>query len=470
MKFIYSLCLFVFFINTFAQDFSGMMSLQLDKKCEMYTSVDKNQSNVVLYFKDNKNNKAILLDSNTSFVDSLSIKNSLHFDKIITDNTFNKVSKIVLANSKLNFFKMEIFDFNSKTISEKTFSIDINTKNILQIFFHNNVLYILSYSKLNKNLILTSVSEEQIISEETIKIETKDNFNFEKLGNYAYSLEKNKFPITLITENQHIPFAQAQVTSKAYLSNNLFIIALESNKNGTSLYSINLNNKTASYNFINRDNAQLSLSCNSIVIDNKIYLVEQNNDNFALTIKDFQGNVVKKLDENDLQKGKFFTEIELGKVEEIDRKKYFKKVDTKLIAINCKKKNGNYYLNIGSVTTAKMPTTDESQMSYMQIGALSGGLIGGLIGALIDSSTNDTDISVNSEMVKNGQTFCQLVLDENFNVVESTKKDFAHTKLKKQVVNSESFTIPSIFYMNDTYYLGYYKYKEKRYFFKKFID
>lgn len=470
MKSIYAICFFVFFCNGYSQDFSGMFSIDLVKKCKSYTSVDKNGLNAVLFFLNERKIQAVLLNENTAFVDSLSTKSFTNYDKIIAESTSNKISKIVFSNQNFSSFLIQKLDFNSRKVSSKIFSFDTNNKKLLQVFFNNDILYILSYSTLDKNLIITSVSNDEIVSEDVVKIENADYKDFEILNRYTFSVENYKFPIVMIKENEYSTFSETQSLSKGYLKNNSFIICLESSKNGSQIFTINLKDKTAISSYIKRDVSENTISYNSIILENNLLVVEQNKDNFSFEIKDLKGNVLKSISENDVQKSKFFTEIELGRIEEIDSKKYFKKVNNKEIGINYKKKNGNFYINIGSVTNARMPVNEDQSTSYTQIGGLAGGLIGGLIGAIIDSATNSPNMNSNSELVTKGQTFCQIVLDENFNVLESTKMDFSHNKLKKQIINSDSFSIPSIFYMNETYYLGYYREKEKRYFLKKFKD
>ena len=467
------LILFLFLCNfymCFSQNFSGMMSIQLDKKCKSYASVDKNQSNTVLYFIDSNKNEAILIDGNTTFVDSLRAKPIDDYDKIVTEHTLNKVSKIVFANQRFTSFCIQKFDFNNRKITSNIFSFNINGRNLLQVFFNNDKLYILSCSIFDKSLILTSVSDDEIVSDDVVKVENVDKKIFETLSDYTYSAEKNKFPIVIIEENKYSTFSETQSLSKGYIKNNTFVICLETNKNETRIFSINTQDKTATTGFVKKDISEKTTSCNTIVIGNNIYQVIQNKDNFTIQIKDFQGNVLKKLSEYNLYKSKFFTEAELGEITEIESKTYFKKVNNQEIGINYKKKNDKLYLNIGTVTNARIPIDGDQKVSYTQYGLLTGGLIGGLIGAIIDSAKKSPNINSNSELITNGQTFCQIVLDENFNVLETSKNDFSHNKLKKQIINSNSFTIPSIFYMNEAYYLGYYIEKEKRYFFKKFKD
>lgn len=470
MKSIFSvLCFLIFFIG-FSQDFSGMLSIKLNKQDKSYASVDDNKSNIVVYFANDRKIKAILLDSKTTFVDTLRSIPFLDYKKIIADNTSNKVAKIVFSNDNFSSFLVQKFDFNTKTESSKKFSFNSNTKRIVQIFYNNTTLYILSISMFDKSLLMTSILDDDTISESVIKTERNVQQTINNLYEYCYSSEKEKFPLVLIKDNQYNAFAVTKSISKCYLRNDAFIICLDKNPIETEILSINLKEKTASNSFIKRENTENIVSYNSIIIDDKLIQVEQMDMNYSLTIKDFQGTVLKKYSENEIKKSKFFTEIELGKIEEIEGKKYFKKVNSKELGLNFTKRNDNIYLNIGSSTNARMPSNDEQNSSYAQIGLIIGGVIGGLIGALIDNNKSSPNIDNYSEHFTKGQTFSQLLIDSNLNVLESSKKDFSHNKLKKQIINSDSFSNPTIFILNEIYYLGYYKSDEKRYFFKKFQE
>ncbi|WP_395054870.1 hypothetical protein [Flavobacterium sp.] len=464
MKSIFVLISFLCFCIGFSQEFSGMMSLKLKKEDKSYTSVDHNKSNVVVCFENDRKIKAILLDSKTTFIDSLRAIPMATNRKFIAENTLNKVTKIVYTNDDFTSFLIQKFDFNLKIESSQKVLFNSNDKKILQIFFNNNILYVVSISKYDKSLIITSITDNNTVSEN--KIEEK----FINLYDYAYSIEKQKFPLILIKENEFNSFAVTKSVSKCYLINDMFLISLDKNQIETEIISINLKNNTASNNFIKRENSVNVISYNSILIGDKIAQVEQNSDRYYLTIKDLEGTILKKYSEDELKKSKFFTEVELGKIEEIENKKYFKKVNIKELGINYTKRNDIVYLNIGSLTNARMPKNDEQGSSYAQIGLIVGGVVGGLIGALIDNNESSINVDNFSEHFANGQTFTQLQLDSSLNALETSKKDFSHTKLKKQIINSNSFTNPNIFFFNDLYYLGYYNSKEKRYFFKKFDD
>ncbi len=460
--------LFLFFCSCPAQGFSAMYSLNLNKKTKSYTSVDNNNLNVVLCFLNDTKNKALLLDEKTAFLDSLEVKSFPNYKKLVTDYTSNKTTKIVFSNQDYTSFLIQKIDFNSKTESSKNFSFETKNRSFLQMFFLDNLLYIISISKENKNLIITQISNDEIISENVIKADDSVQKTLNKLNEYSYTTEKNKFQLLLIKENQYYPFSETNSLSKCFIRNNSLIICLDKSPNETEILTINLNDKTATNSFIKREHSQGLESFNSIIIDNNLIQIEHGKSNYYLCVKDLQGNIIKKYSETELQKSKFLTEFELGKIEEIESKKYFRKVDYKEIGISYTKNNGYLYLSIGSVTNARMPASDVGSVSYSSLGFVSGGINGALIGSLFDTALNTPNLHNYGEFVTKGQTYNQLRLDSNFNVVEFSKKEFSFNKLKKQIINSSNFSIPSIFAIRDMYYLGYFDQKEKRYFIMKF--
>ena len=112
MKFIYTVLICLFISKGFSQEFSGMFSIDLNKKSKIYSSIDKNESNVILCFSSNENTQAILLDENTNLINLISTKSFPNYSKIITEYTSNKKTKFVWANDDLTSFLVQSFDFN----------------------------------------------------------------------------------------------------------------------------------------------------------------------------------------------------------------------------------------------------------------------------------------------------------------------------------------------------------------------
>lgn len=468
MKIVCSLLLFLSVNTVFSQDLCSMFSINLDKKDRCSVSVDKNNSDVTLYFFNNKKTKAVLLDDKSQFVDSLVTESK--FKTIIADNLSNKIAKIVSVNETFTLFTILKFDFNTKKESTKSFTFNSSEKNILQVFYNSNILNIISIGKLDKNLTITSLSDDDIITESIIALNESVKKSIINLNDYGYDSVTKKLPITFIKNNQYSPFSETNSVAKCYLNDSVFIITLDNQTEGTEALSIDLKSKTASHSFFARELVKNTVSYNSLIIDNNIFQVASSKDNYSVTIKNLKGEILKKINSSEIQESKSFTEIELGRIDEIENKKYFKKVNTNEVSLNFAKRYGTLYLNIGSTTNARMPVNDDQDTSYSLIGGMTGGLIGGLIGAIVDTSINSPSTNSNSALVSKGHTYNQLVLSSNFSLLESTKKDFAHQKLKKQIINSNSYYIPSIFYVNGIYYLGFYDSKDKKYYLKKIQD
>lgn len=468
MKSIGVLFCFLFVCNCPAQGFSAMFSLNLDKKTKSYASVDGNNSNVVLCFFNDEKTKMLLLDEKTAFLDSMEVKSFPNYKKTVTDYTSNKTTKIVLANQDFTSFLIHKIDFNTKKESFKNFSFETKTRRILQMFFSNDLLYTISISTENKSLIITQISNEEIISETIVKAGDGAQETLNKLYAYAYATTTNKFPLLLIKENQYYPFSETKSLSKCYLRRDSLIICVDQSSIETEILTLSLKDKTVTNSRIKRELSEERELYNSLIVDNNLIQVEHGKSNYNLVIKDLQGNLIKKFSDTELQKVKYFTEFELGKIEEIDSKKYFRKVDEKEIGISCTKNNGNLYLSIGSATSARMPASDEETGSYSSLGYVAGGMSGALIGSIIDTALNTSNLHNYGEYITKGQTYNQIRLDSSFNAVDFSKKDFSYIKLKKQIINSSKFSIPSIFQIKDLYYLGYYDRKEKRCFIMKF--
>nr|WP_315150204.1 hypothetical protein [uncultured Flavobacterium sp.] len=469
MKFIYTVLICLFISKGFSQEFSGMFSIDLNKKSKIYSSIDKNESNVVLCFSSNENTQAILLDENTNLINLISTKSFPNYNKIITEYTSNKKTKFVWANDDLTSFLVQSFDFNNNEAYSKAYSFYNKDKKLLQVFFNNDELQILAISSIDKNISITSISNDGSKSENAIRAENSALNTLNNLYNYTYTTEKNNFSLVRINENKYNSFSETHSLSKCYLKNDTFVICLDMNPNETEILSINIKDKTAVNNIIKRETIENIISYNSLIIDNNIFQVEQNKANYYLSVKDMQGNIIKKFSENDFQISKYFAEYELGKIDEIERKNYFKKINNQELGLTYTKFEGNLYLTIGSPIKAKIPS-DEYHSNGPTVVFNGGSFAGVTSGSSSSTASYGPNLDNYSEFISKGQIYGQIKMDSNYSVLPSFKKEFSFNKLKTLIVNSNSYAVPIVFTMKNIYYLGFYSNNEKRYFLKKFIN
>jgi hypothetical protein len=468
MKSIYTILIFLFISKGFSQEFSGMFSIDLDKKSKIYSSIDINESNVVLCFSSDENTQAILLDENTNLLNSINTKSLPKYRTIIAEYTSNNKTKFVWSNEDLTSILLQSFDFNNGETYSKTYSFSNKNKKLLQVFFYNDELQILAISSVDKILSITSISNDGSMSENTIRVGNTTQTTFNNLHNCTYTTEKNNFPLVRIYENKYNSFSETHSLSKCYLKNETFVICLDMNPNETEILSINIKDKTAVNNIIKRETTENIISYNSLIIDNNIFQVEQNEGNYYISIKDMQGNIIKKFSENDFQNSKYFREFELGKIEEIESKSYFKKINNEELGLTYTKNEADLYLTIGSLIKASVPNKDEHHSNAPSV-SFNGGSFSGLTGgSFFNTASYGPNLDNYSEFISKGQIYSQIKIDSNYNVLPSFKKEFSFNKLKTLIVNSNSYAVPIVFTMKYIYYLGYYSNKEKRYFLKKF--
>ena len=465
MKYVFVFICFLSFFDAESQEFSGMFSTTINEKDASYSAVDNSNADLAVFFINRSKSKVVLLNSATTFQDSLSAKSITKYKKLVAQNLYNSSAQLVYSNNDFSSFLIQIFDFKEKKDSIIKFDFDSDSNCLLQLFYLNDTFYLISLKNSNKNLILTSVSKK---GEVTVKELSAENVLTQKIllnfSAYTYSEKNKKFLLTWIKEKQYNGFSQTKSLSKCYLQDSVFVATLDF-PSQTDILSLNLRSNTLDLKTIDRENILNFTSFNSLLIEKKLIQISHNNNSFNLVLKDISGKIIKILSEDISNKVVFFAEEELGKIDQIDSKKYYKKVNKAEIGLSYFQQYTNSYLHFGSESKAYLPIDDEN-MKFSQIGFLTGGLVGALLGTLLDSAIHEKNSY--SNYIANGQTYGQLKWNSNYEISESFNKDFSHSKLKKQIIYSNSFTVPTIFYVNDMFHLGYYNSKENRYFFRKF--
>jgi hypothetical protein len=132
MKYVFVFICFISFFDVESQEFSGMFSAKINEKDASYSAVDNSTSDVTVFFVNRSKAKVILLDSKTTFQDSLSAKSITEYKKLVRQNIYDKTAKLVFANNDFSSFLIQNFDF--KTI----YKLDAN-------------YYLGYYNKANKN-------------------------------------------------------------------------------------------------------------------------------------------------------------------------------------------------------------------------------------------------------------------------------------------------------------------------------
>lgn len=454
--------------NSYAQKFSGLLFVDLDKSYRTYSSVNQSTLDNVIYFYNSKKTIGFKLDSNTSFIDSTSTKFENKYNKIIADYTDDSYSKLIFSDENFTSFIIQEYDLKNNKISSNEIYFDIFSRKFLQVFYLDSTLYILSFSTANRSLYITSYKDGKT-EEKNILFAGNDLRFIDKFNNYCFDKVNLEFQLKFINSKTKYINSNTKHLAKCYLQNAHFYATID-DINSTEILNVDLNTKKVEFKSLKNELATSSIATNSILLENQLYHAALVKEDFQLTVYDLNGNLLKKHKLSEIQNPFFFNEIPIGTLNVSDKKTFLKKNDKNSFSLVGFKNYENVLLLIGSETNASLPKESPyRQSNYAQIGGMTGGFVGSLIGAIIDynSSLNSNSLQ---DFLFRGYSFNQIQLNSSNEIVNSPKNQFSIIKLKNEIINSDKNMLPLLFNLNEDFFFGYYVKKEKKYFIKKFYN
>lgn len=466
-KYLIFTAIITLFNFSFSQKLSGMFNVKVDKNFKTYSSVNQENLESVIYFYNSKKTIAVNIDERTSFKDSLSVNYKNNYNKIIADYTTDNSSKIVFTDENFTSFVVQEFDFKNNIVQNKEISFDIFSRKFIQVFFLKDTLYILAISDNNNTLFITSYKDDKVI-ENKIRFSGDELNSINKIKDYTFLKDKLDFQLKFINSKSKFLSSNTKAIAKCYLSENNFIATLDNSNENTDIFQIDLINNTVKYISIKKPLIANQIASNSLIFEDKLYQASISKENNYLTIWDLNGNQLKNIQNNNLQNPFYFTENPLGKLINIDKKKYFRTIDKSSFSIVAFRNYENIILNIGCETLGKFPENSKyGNSNYAQIGGMTGGLVGSLIGSIIDYN-NSINANSYSDFLFKANCFNQLQLDSNYEEINSQKLAFSTFKLKNEILITDQNMLPLVFNLNQDFYLGFYDKKENKYFIKSF--
>lgn len=454
--------------NSYAQKFSGLLFVDLDKSYRTYSSVNQSTLDNVIYFYNSKKTIGFKLDSNTAFIDSTSTKFENKYNKIIADYTDDSYSKLIFSDENFTSFVIQEYDLKNNKISSNEIYFDIFSRKFLQVFYLDSTLYILSFSTANRSLYITTYKDGKT-EEKNILFAGNDLKFIDKFNNYCFDKVNLEFQLKFINSKTKYINSNTKHLAKCYLQNAHFYATID-DINSTEILNIDLNTKKVEFKSLKNELATSSIATNSILVENQLYHAALVKEDFQLTVYDLNGNLLKKYKLSEIQNPYFFNEIPIGTLNVSDKKTFLKKNDKNSFSLVGFKNYENVLLLIGSETNASLPKESPyRQSNYAQIGGMTGGLVGSLIGAIIDYNSSLNSNSLQDFLFK-GYSFNQIQLNSSNEIVNSPKNQFSIIKLKNEIINSDKNMLPLLFNLNEDFFFGYYEKKEKKYFIKKFYN
>jgi hypothetical protein len=473
------LFLFSPFCKLSAQDYASMFSTNIkNSDVVVYNALNKSKNETTLFLADNRRIYSYRLKENMTFKDSLSSKRPHEvYNKIVGYSNSDNTNCVYWATDNYLSIFAHSFNYETNVTSNKTIRIDPDTEKIIQFFSENGMFIILSYDKTSNNLKLTTYDHENNVTESVLNTTGFDSNLLSMLMNTSLTTD-DKNPNQIIKVTQEIPlfFTESSKKIKSYLSNNNIIITFDKSSVETKLIIIDFVNKTISEKSIEKpklNNNEITNYSNSYVFDNKIFQISGSNISISIHVKDFNNIILNEINSNSypdyFNKLNFFEENFIGTSFPLKNKERL------LNTLN----DGNFGFSVGKFedklvitlgkTIPRMYDKDSQNPGPYYIYP-SGGLLFSLATAVIFSSTSNSTNKTFANSMNYGRLYTNIWIDESLKPITSSTRDIASEKMRKYLKDRLPEPGQIVFAMNNTIYFGFFDFKEKRFFIRKFTN
>ncbi|MGH2666558.1 hypothetical protein [Flavobacterium sp.] len=462
---------------SFSQETVNTIPLSLKGNRDVFQIVETSKNEVTLFLSDKKKVNAMRLNEQLQIMDSLS---SSHPGKVYSDmigyiNNGNQY-KLFWSSGNSKEIASQTYDFEKRTVVINTFSSKLKDEKVIQKFSDNGVFYMATVLKDSNILKLYIFDKADHLTEKTINLEGYKFYlsNFKKSTLYGVLQEdlmpfENAFSLQQITTESPTSLTYSSKKRKCYIQNGTFIISFDTNPSYTQLINITLSNLSAVEKIYKTPFLQTTeftpARSNSFLMDDKLFQIKLTSEKMILSIKDSQDNILKELptlvtEEINYKNSPITQENGSSSNQRILEKtnQFLRKVSNSNCGISGYKINGNYFLKIGSVSEVQ----DNNGAMY---GAMFG-MAGVLIASAISNPTFDNFNSYSSRKV----VYINTLFDNNGNHISGDINPVAFDKIQNHIEKNKNLVSPTLFKMNNTYYLGNYDTYTKQYILRKFVD
>lgn len=461
----------------FSQQLVNSVQIKLKRDRSSFQVVDTVAQKVALFISDKTSTHALLLDGTMKISDSITTpRPDQDYSELLgyAGNAQNPVLFWGAGNAKKKILSQQ-FNFDSKTVSQKDFSIDLKDERIIQDLSTQQAFYIVTIVK--KSNIMKFYVFDQLgnIKEHSINM---DNFHFFRSDtgrSTLYGMMEQVFggfeqPFSLTRINLDSPTALTDSAKKrkCYLIGDSFYITNDSNIDYTQLISVNLKNFTATEKFLKQpfivSDSRDDLNSNSFICGENIYQIKLASDQIYLTLKDFDDNILNqqkvlpgeeinfKNSPIRLEGGEFTSSRILDKTSQFTRK-----VNNSNSGLSCYPVDGKTLVTIGSVTMA-------SPNNAMVIGGMFG-VAGVLIAYAVSNPTMDNfNAYANRKVV-----YIDCLFDAAGNHLEGPIPKLAFDKIRSFNEDKE-ISGATMYRLGTDYFFGYYDKDGNVYSLRKFTD
>lgn len=470
-------CTIAFFISffSFSQELVQDISLKLNKKTDVFQIVEEQKNQVSLFFNDTKKVKVVRFNDSFKVIDSLvSNRPSKDYDDIVGYSLSENKYWSYWSNSNGKEIESQCFNFDTKQIYTKSFSLIFEKERVIKKVTVNNVFYLITIVK-NTNTLNIYVFNNDVMTKKSIDLSGVKLFGYNNEVNSLWEIVSSSTtiepPLSFQNISNETPASLAFSANKRklYTFDNNLVFTFDVCKNFTQTISINLNDFTfvsKSYNqpFILDDEYSVSDS-NSYLLKDKIVQIRLNSNDMLIGVKNIDGEEFKTFEAHsgkdlDFKNSDIFQENGsvknvriLDKSNQLIRKIYNMNPSLSIYTLNDKN-----YVVIGGISALQ-------NNNGAMIGAMIGGFSGALIGAAI--STNYSVNNLNS-YIDRKVVYINCLFDMDFNHLDGNLNKLAFDKLRVFNFDHKDLIIPTVFKLKDKLYYGAYNKETLKYCFYKF--
>lgn len=456
----------------FSQEMVNSLPIELNKTSQVFQTVDETKNELTLFIADKLKTTAIRLDSKMNIIDSLSTeKLDKAQNKIIGNITQSNKTTLFLSSANPKKIVSQSFDFNNRTLVNKTFDLDIKDEVYLEKFSVNNsfiILYLVKETNDFRLYVFDSAGNQEVknISTNELKFYHRSNLYDTFADDFlpfeaAFSLQK-------INPESPTSLTDSAKKRKCYYDKKKILITIDTNPNFTQIITIDLEKytlagkiiKNAPYKSFNTT----ELNSNSFLMDNHLYQIKTSSNKSILTIKDLEDNLIKEY-EMTANKNIDFKNSAIIQQNGSEKSKktieetgpFIRKINNLNLGVSLYKINDTYFTTLGSVSEIRDSGPAVSGMF-------------GVVGVLMYYALSNPTLENFNAYANRKVVYFNSVLDKNGNHVKEELKPLAFDKIQSFIMDKKVSSPQTIFKINESYYLGYYENNLKKFNILKFTD
>ena len=443
----------------FSQTILNSSVLNLNKPLEngqLINAENTKTHEVYVFASDNKNIN--ILKYNKSLFLAAQFKDTLRAEqkRALMGYSFGEDGNPTLYWGSDNHKNIRIIKYNleSRTSTPLSFDFPANTGNIITSFQKNNAFYVLSKEKDQEHLLLFKFQNDKC----EVKMFNFTPFSFqnEKGQGVSFSaLVQYHYPIEKMESDDFSPLDKTEKKSKMYVLDDRIILTFDYNTKHTQVFSLNLQTNEVTEKKFDTPNTQLpSKLTNSFFLENKLYQVSTNAEQFLFSIKDLDsGNSIKN--------------ISVSKNDTISFKN-----SPMFLQVNGEKpqklKTTSKFLKQLSTVNAALSAFNNKQYTFITFGGFASYQS---LGMSYSYGPNNYLEGFNNVQNASKMVFFDAALNSDFEFVKNDHLEpLAVDNINYFMSTIKNIALVSILKVTDFYILGYYDTATKSYTMRKFTD